>query len=137
MNNSRSNEAEEALILEYIGEMVLAEIQESSPNLCEELAIARAKIHDNADSIHITDDQVHKPSMLNNEKLVAALKNLVKELESEKTESGFQTCNSCRFGTDNSLTVFDMHCQIGYAYDTLSNVLSLLEDLSSKQSKVS
>jgi hypothetical protein len=73
-----------------------------------------------------------KHCMLNNPKLIAALKNLVKELESDETESGFRTCSSCRFGTDNSLTIFDMHCQFGYAYDALSNVLGQLEDLSEK-----
>ncbi len=70
--------------------------------------------------------------MLNNPKLIVALKNLVKELESDETESGFRTCNHCRFGTDNSLTIFDMHCQFGYAYDALSNVLGQLEDLAEK-----
>ena len=77
-----------------------------------------------------------KHCMLNNPKLITALKNLVKELENDNTESDFRTCNQCRFGVDNSLTIFDMHCQFGYAYDALSNVLGQLEDLS-KQSHAS
>lgn len=77
-----------------------------------------------------------KHCMLNNPKLITALKNLVKELESDNTESELRTCNHCRFGADNSLAIFDMHCQFGYAYDALSNVLDQLEELS-KQSNAS
>ena len=77
-----------------------------------------------------------KHCMLNNAKLITALKNLVKELESDNTESELRTCDTCRFGTDNSLAIFDLHCQFGYAYDALSKVLGQLEDLS-KQSQAS
>ena len=73
-----------------------------------------------------------KHCMLSNEKLIAALKNLVKELESDNTESELRTCADCRFGTDNSLAVFDMHCQFGYAYDALSTALEQIDELSKK-----
>ena len=77
-----------------------------------------------------------KLCMLDNKKLMNALKNLVRELEEGDSGSGFRTCNTCRFGADNSLAVFDIHCQFGYAYDALSNVLGQLEELSN-QSKAS
>ena len=71
-----------------------------------------------------------KHCMLNNEKLVTALKALIKELESDNKGSDLRTCSTCRFGTDNSLAVFDMHCQFGYAYEALSTVLEQMEELS-------
>jgi len=77
-----------------------------------------------------------KLCMLDNKKLISTLKQLVKELEDGNSKPGFKTCDNCRFGTDNSLTIFDLHCQFGYAYDALSNVLGQLEELSN-QSKVS
>lgn len=77
-----------------------------------------------------------KHCMLSNEKLISALRDLVKALEDDDSQSGFRTCKNCRFGMDNSLAIFDMHCQFGYAYDALSTVLGQLEELS-KQSQAS
>ena len=77
-----------------------------------------------------------KHCMLDNKKLVNALNNLIKELENDDSEPGFKTCNECRFGADNSLAIFDLHCQFGYAYDALSKVLGQLEELSD-QSRIS
>ena len=74
--------------------------------------------------------------MLDNTNLINALKNLVKELEDDDSKSGLRACSNCRFGADNSLAIFDLHCQFGYAYDALSNVLGQFNELS-KQSKAS
>ncbi|MCF7973212.1 MAG: hypothetical protein K9N55_05325 [Phycisphaerae bacterium] len=70
--------------------------------------------------------------MLENEKLIDAVKNLVRELEEGDSGSGFRTCDTCQFGPENSLPVFDVHCQFGYAYDALSNVLGQLEELTNQ-----
>ena len=77
-----------------------------------------------------------KLCMLNNAKLVSAIKNLVHELEDDDSRPGFRTCRDCRFGNDNSLAIFDLHCQFEYAYDALLNIASQLEELA-KQDKVS
>jgi hypothetical protein len=71
-----------------------------------------------------------KLCVLDNEKLVNALNVLVKELRAYDSRPGFRTCNSCRFGGDNSLTIFDFHCQFESAYDALSNISGQLEELS-------
>jgi hypothetical protein len=77
-----------------------------------------------------------KLCMLNNPKLVNAMKNLVAELEEDDSRPGFRVCRDCQFGIDNSLAIFDLHCQFEYAYDALVNISSQLEALS-KQNKVS
>jgi len=74
--------------------------------------------------------------MLDNQKLVNAVKNLVAELEEDDSVSGFRVCKDCQFGIDKSLAIFDLHCQFEYAYDALVNISSQVEALS-KQSKVS
>ena len=75
-----------------------------------------------------------KLCMLDNTNLISALKNLVKELEEDDSQAGLRACNNCRFGTDNSLAIFDLHCQFGYAYDALSNVLGQFKELSKQNS---
>ncbi len=77
-----------------------------------------------------------KLCVLDNEKLINALNNLVKELKAYDSKPGFRTCNNCRFGSDSSLTIFDVHCQIESAYDALTNISGQLEELS-KRSQVS
>ena len=77
-----------------------------------------------------------KLCMLNNQKLVNAVQNLVEELEEDDSGSGFRVCKDCQFGIDNSLAIFDLHCQFEYAYDALVNISSQLEALS-KRNKVS
>ncbi|NQV31114.1 MAG: hypothetical protein HQ515_00380 [Phycisphaeraceae bacterium] len=77
-----------------------------------------------------------KLCMLDNKNLITALNKLVKELEDDDAKSGLRACRNCRFGTDNSLAIFDLHCQFGYAYDALSTVLGQLKELS-KQSHAS
>ena len=77
-----------------------------------------------------------KLCMLDNKKLVSAIKNLVTELEEDDSRPGFRVCRDCQFGIDNSLAIFDLHCQFEYAYDALLNIAGQLESLS-KQNKVS
>ena len=77
-----------------------------------------------------------KSCMLENEKLVNAIKNLVDVLENDDSRPGFRVCRDCRFGNDNSLAIFDLHCQFEYAYDALMSISSQLKEFAA-QDKVS
>ncbi len=74
-----------------------------------------------------------KLCVLDNEKLVNALNTLVEELKAYDSKPGFRTCNSCRFGSESSLTIFDVHCQIESAYDALTNISGQLKELSERR----
>lgn len=77
-----------------------------------------------------------KSCMLENEKLVSAINNLVSLLENDDSRPGFRVCRDCRFGNDNSLAIFDLHCQFEYAYDALMSISTQLKQLTA-QDKVS